>query len=276
MPKALDLTDQRFGKLKAVSKADERGVDGSVRWHCVCDCGTLVIKSANALRFGAVTSCGCSKTAEDLTGRIFGRWTVMSLHAERLKNGGTTWVCECECGTTAKVTRNNLIRGLSKSCGCLKNELSSARITAICTTHGMTGSPEYLSWAGMIQRCYNPNHDAYIRYGGSGITVCDEWRGSFEKFYADMGERPSEEHTLDREDNEGNYTPDNCRWATWHVQQNNRKDTKKYLFNGGHVTLAEIARDAGVGYFPLYNRVVRKKIAIQAAIDELPPIEKQQ
>lgn len=212
------------------------------------------------------------RTVIDLTGQIFGRLAVKALHAQRVKGGGSYWVCECECGATLKIARNNLVRGTSKSCGCLKNELSSVRLSAQKTTHGMTGSPEYLSWASMIQRCHNPRHDAYIRYGGAGIVVCDAWRESFEQFYADMGPRPSEEHTLDREDNEGNYTPDNCRWATWHVQQNNRKDTKKYLFNGQHITLAEIARDAGVGYFPLYNRVVRKKMAIQAAIDLLPKV----
>jgi hypothetical protein len=89
--------------------------------------------------------------------------------------------------------------------------------------HGQTGTPEYIAWANMLQRCHNPRNPTYARYGACGVVVCDNWRRSFTAFLEDVGPRPTRRHTLDRIDNEGNYEPGNVRWATWKVQSNNRR-----------------------------------------------------
>jgi hypothetical protein len=94
-------------------------------------------------------------------------------------------------------------------------------------THGMHNTPEYRTWTGMKERCYNPSADSYKNYGGRGITVCDRWRDDFPAFYADMGPRPSENHSLDRRDTDGNYEPENCRWATRSEQQKNKRPMQR-------------------------------------------------
>jgi hypothetical protein len=148
----------------------------------------------------------------DLTGQRFGRWVVIAYA------GGSKWLCVCDCGTVVVVWGHALRTGDSKSCGCLRDELISAR----SKTHGMTQSREFQTWASMLQRCANPNHPGYAYYGGRGISVCEEWRCSFLAFFADMGERPPG-CTLDRIDVNGNYEPGNCRWATAFVQTHNRR-----------------------------------------------------
>ena len=150
-------------------------------------------------------------------GGKFGRWTVVR-YAGKVKQY-RYWGCICDCGTERKVRQYALLAGKTRSCGCLANELTAAR----STTHGKTKTPEYQAWISMLKRCYKPRTRAYQNYGGRGIRVCKRWRDSFENFLEDMGERPSAIHSLDRRDNDGDYTPSNCRWATVWVQNNNRR-----------------------------------------------------
>lgn len=152
----------------------------------------------------------------DLTGQRFGRWTVLS-RAEDYRRGIPQWSCRCDCGKAGVVRANILKAGESKSCGCLNREMKRNY------SHGLSQTRTYEAWKHMIQRCTNPHAKHFSYYGGRGITVCERWLSSFENFLADMGERPPG-LTLDRyPDNDGNYEPDNCRWATWTQQAANRR-----------------------------------------------------
>lgn len=162
--------------------------------------------------------------ARNLTGARFGRLIVISFAGTNSRRDAL-WLCRCDCGIEKIVSRNHLTRRSFRtlSCGCLNRD--------VCTSHGY-GSitdrrPEYEAWHAMKQRCLNPKHKSYHRYGGRGITICDRWRDSFEAFLADMGPRPSADLSIDRIDNDGNYEPSNCRWTTRQVQMSNRSCTNR-------------------------------------------------
>ena len=133
--------------------------------------------------------------------------------------GAITWKCKCVCGTEVRVRASHLVSGEVRSCGCLNRDV--ARETH--TTHNMSYSSEYSAWDSMKQRCLNIRNPRYKSYGGRGIIVCERWLSSFENFYEDMGPCLSGKHSLDRINNEGNYEPGNCRWATVSEQNRNRR-----------------------------------------------------
>lgn len=158
----------------------------------------------------------------NLSGKKFGRWTVIDRDTSK-KHKKSMWNCVCECGEKRVVQGYNLSSGSSRSCGCLSSDTAKHNNS----THGLSNTKEYATWERMIQRCENESHRDYNDWGGRGIRVCSQWRLSFETFLEDMGHRPSDSHSIDRIDNDGNYEPSNCRWATKSQQIRNRRVFKK-------------------------------------------------
>ena len=167
------------------------------------------------------------------------RWTILGS-----TDGITTKrkvLCRCDCGTEREVSYGSLLNGGTLSCGCLRDEITSAA----STTHGMAQSREYQSWSHLRRRCNNPNDAQYKNYGGRGIKVCKRWDNSFENFIADMGRAP-EGTTIDRINNEGNYEPSNCRWATASQQANNKRNNKFITIDGITLTYAQWEKRSGL------------------------------
>lgn len=177
-----------------------------------------------------------------LEGQRFGRLTVICFH-HKDKNRSRYYLCKCDCGNEVVVYKYNLIRGLTKSCGCLNSELATKRFRK----HHLTGSRIYRCWIGMKNRCYNKNEPRYSDYGGRGIKVCDEWKNDFTAFYNwAIANDYKEDLTIDRIDVNGNYEPSNCRWATMKEQQRNRRNNRIIEYNGKSHCVAEWGEILGI------------------------------
>ena len=196
----------------------------------------------------------------DLTGQRFGRLLVLGLSASAPQpriNLDTVWACRCDCGNECTADWVSLRSSGKRSCGCWRREASHTnRLKHGASCRGKKRA-EYRIWTGMIVRCYNQHAKAFPRYGARGIVVCDQWRHSFEAFLADMGARPSPEFSIDRIDNEGNYEPGNCRWASISQQTRNRRSSKFLTFRGETLCISDWAKRLGLNRSTLDGRLQR-------------------
>jgi hypothetical protein len=191
--------------------------------------------------------------ALDFTGQRVGRLLVI----ERAPNRGrhTCWRCLCDCGNEAIVGTLQLRTEATRSCGCLRRETTAT----IKRSHGCTKTPEYESLFRAIARCHNPKDPAWKNYGGRGITVCDRWRGKdgFVNFLADVGPRPSPEHSLDRIDNNRGYEPGNVRWATRSEQARNKRNNKVFMVQGKRVHVGDCVQRSGLHHRTFYELLTK-------------------
>lgn len=175
----------------------------------------------------------------ELINKRFGRLIVVNKLGKD-KNGCCQWECKCDCGGKKIVITSSLTTGRVKSCGCLVKEKSSERMKIMRAKQGKRDKRLSIIWMNMKNRCLNPNYKNYKNYGGKGITVCDEWKTSFENFYCWAISNGYEKNlTLDRINTFGNYEPKNCRWVTQKIQQNNRTNNHIIEMNGESHTLSE-------------------------------------
>ena len=252
MLRFIDLTGQKFGRLTVIRLGGRQ--NGRIHWLCRCDCGNEVNVAANHLKNNHTKSCGCHKRdavskrkLHELKGKKFGRLTVVR-RSKSIK-GHTMWECVCECGKIAIVDGGHLRDGHTQSCGCFHDEGRKP-------VHGMANTRLFRIWLGIRNRCNRPTINRYCDYGGRGITVCDEWNNDFVKFYEwSMANGYRNDLWIERIDNNGNYEPDNCRWATPMEQASNKRNNRYVAINGVTKTVTEWARETGINRETVTQRI---------------------
>ena len=198
--------------------------------------------------------------ALDITGQRFGRLVAVRETSDR-QCGKVLWEARCDCGATVLVVAGNLRSGNTRSCGCLQRDTVVERNT----THGLRAHPVYRTWVNMRDRCANPRNQKYRHYGGRGITVDPRW-DDFATFLADVGEKPSPRYTLDRIDNDGPYSPENCRWATQTEQTRNTRRNRVLTLRGVSRPLSAWAEVLGISYNTLHGRITRLGWSVEKAL----------
>lgn len=243
MARKEDLTGNKYGRWTVIKRGERRK-----HWLCQCECGTEREVDTTALKTGKSLSCGCYQrelvrgTADDLTGKKFEMLTVIERAGDEYKRG--YWKCRCDCGNEKIVNGHHLRHGRIKSCGCYARKVSAVTNSK----HGMSTTRMYHIWLGMKRRCNAETCTAYERYGGRGITVCNEWENDFEAFHKWSIENGySDDLTIDRIDNNKGYAPDNCRWVDYKKQANNKRTNHNVTINGITHTLAEWEKETGIG-----------------------------
>lgn len=236
---------KKYGKMKIVG-LNHINKNGEPIFDCQCDCGSKNFQSSLVKLESGKNICQCS-SKKDLTGQRFGRLLVVKL-ADKSQwkyltgKRKVSWICKCDCGNEVIKSTADLCYLGTKSCGCISKEKQ----------HFACKSPIHRTWNTMMTRCYNQNHEFYYLYGGRGVDVCDEWKGSnpkgFSNFYDWAMKSGYEEHfmsngrnflTLDRIDTDKGYSPDNCRWIPNKEQQNNKRADKDFNYNGETKTIKQ-------------------------------------
>lgn len=227
--RAEDLSGRKFGKWSVIKR--DYDSKNEVRWICKCDCGSVKSVSASSLRKGTSRSCGC-KNLVDFIGKRFGRLLVIEKSEPVISESGKKtqmWRCVCDCGNEINVRHSCLQSGHTTSCGCYHKET----VGRLKRTHGLSHKSHlYSVWKNIKDRCYREKCKSYHNYGGRGITMCDEWKNDYKKFYDWAMKNGYEEKqtaggvnilSIDRIDNDGNYEPQNCRWVTADIQAKNKR-----------------------------------------------------
>lgn len=213
----------------------------------------LAMFSQVAIRYNSITESEVNVRLIDRLGERYERLTVVARAPNRGgRDQNARWVCKCDCGNKVIAYGQDLKRGKIKSCGCLNDERAK-QMGHWNRTHGMVNTRIYRIWVGMLNRCRNPRNHNWHMYGGRGIRVCKRWH-RFENFVSDMGV-PEPNMTLERVNNNGNYSKENCRWATMQEQAVNRRNSRKLTHNNVTLTIAEWARVLGITESGMHGRV---------------------
>ncbi len=194
----------------------------------------------------------------DIIGKRFGKLTVLT-HHHRNEGYRNFYECLCDCGNKKIVYKQMLTSGKTTHCGCL--------FVHPAIIHGLSHVPEHGVWLNIINRCTKPNDRGYKNYGGRGIKICDKWLNSFVEFYNDMGSRPSNKHSIDRIDNNGDYCPENCKWETKHNQCRNQRRNLKITYNGETMCVTDWAKKMNLNVETLACRIRKNKMTIEDAIN---------
>lgn len=205
---------------------------------------------------------------KDLTGQRFGMLVVVEESNERIQRK-RAWICKCDCGKTHIALGTRLTHGNVHSCGCLRYKKAAEALT----THGKRHTRLYSIWTNMRNRCNLPTSTEYERYGARGIKVCDEWQHDFEAFYNwALSNGYRDDLTLDRKDNDGNYEPSNCRWATSYEQTRNTRNNRMIEYNGKTHCITDWANITGIPCALIGQRIDRLGWSIERALTE--PVRK--
>lgn len=281
-----DLTNRKFGKLTVIGESCIRFTNRKgMRWVCKCDCDnhTIIEVDQQSLLNGHCNNCGCSNKNDpiDMTGLRYGSLEVLervddkSLVPENMRNRGVLWRCKCDCGNEVILTGASIrSRGNSACCEECKNALAA---------YGLSHSKIYIAYRNMKRRCTDPNDPTYNDYGGRGIKICEEWKDKrnsrgqnegFLRFYNWAVKNGGEygELTLDREDNEEGYSPNNCRFVTMKTQCNNTRANRIITYNGESKTSTEFAESIKMNPSTFRDRL-NSGMSIDEAINK--PIQKE-
>lgn len=252
MAQKIDISGKRFGWLIVLGDSGKRTSNKKILWHCLCDCGNTCDLSKDRLMKDVVPSCGCQNQKKAIhIGDRFGKLTVVETLGS--VNGDVVWKCMCDCGKEHNVTTKALNFGQVKSCGCLKHEAGILK-----RKYNKRDRKLYFRWLNIRERCYNPNNPAYKNYGGRGIKMCAEWKADFYAFRDWAIENGYNDFlSIDRIDNDKDYSPDNCRWTTVKVQSNNRRSNRFIEIDGIKKTLSEWCNEYNIKYSTVQKRLYK-------------------